>query len=88
MKYRSRTDVIASILNSATTEEGTLMTRIMYGSFLSFTQVKRFLRLLTENDLLDYDEINKVYKTTGKGLRFLVLYEKMDSLLKIQQTAK
>ena len=88
MKYRSRTDVIASILNSATTEEGTLMTRIMYGSFLSFTQVKRFLRLLTENDLLDYDEINKVYKTTRKGLRFLVLYEKKDALLKIQQTAK
>ena len=88
MKYRSRTDVIASILNSATGEEGTLMTRIMYSSFLSFTQVKRFLKLLTENDLLEYDEINKVYKTTGKGLRFLVLYEKMDALLKIQQTAK
>jgi len=84
MKYRSRTDVIASILNSATGEEGTLMTRIMYSSFLSFTQVKRFLKLLTENDLLEYDEINKVYKTTGKGLRFLVLYEKMDALLKIQ----
>jgi predicted transcriptional regulator len=88
MKYRSRTDVIASILNSAKAEEGTLMTRIMYSSFLSFTQVKRFLKLLTENDLLEYDEINKVYKTTGKGLRFLVLYEKMDALLKIQQTAK
>jgi predicted transcriptional regulator len=38
--------------------------------------------------LLEYDEINKVYKTTGKGLKFLVLYEKMDALLKIQQTAK
>ena len=88
MKYRSRTEVLASMLNSATGEEGTLMTRIMYSSFLSFTQVKRFLKLLTENDLLEYDEINKVYKTTGKGLRFLVLYEKMDALLKIQQTAK
>jgi predicted transcriptional regulator len=53
MKYRSRTEIVRQILEIANKgNHGTLRTRIMYGAFLSLAQIKEYLRLLTDNDLL------------------------------------
>lgn len=88
MKYRSRTDIVAAILKSATQEGGTGMTRIMYNSFISFNQIKEYLALLVQNGLLEYQEGNRKYKTSKKGNRFLRLYENVDELLNITSKTK
>ena len=80
MKYRSRTDVIAMILESATKEGGSTKTKIMYNACLSFAQLKEYLLILSQNDLLQYEEINQVYKTTTKGIQYLDLYNNIDEL--------
>ncbi len=88
MGYRYRDEIIASILDSATKEEeGVRMTKVMYASFLSYTQVIYYLRYLIDNKLLEHDELNKRYKTTDKGFHFLELHNRMNSLLDIEQTA-
>ena len=88
MKYRSRTDIVAAILKSATQEGGTGMTRIMYNSFISFNQIKEYLTLLVQNGLLEYHEGNRKYKISKKGNRFLRLYENVDELLNITSKTK
>lgn len=81
-RNRSRNDIVASILRLVK-EKGRLgITNIMYGSYLSYQQVARYLQLLIEGGLLDYDERNGLYRITEKGLQFLELYDKMDELLK------
>ncbi len=80
MKYRSRTDIIAMILESANNEGGSTKTKIMYKAFLSFAQLKEYLLILSQNDLLQYEEINQVYKTTTKGIQYLDLYNNIDEL--------
>jgi predicted transcriptional regulator len=80
MKYRSRTDIIAMILESAHKEEGSTKTKIMYKAFLSFAQLKEYLMVLTQNGLLEYEEITQVYRTTQKGARYLHLYNNIDEL--------
>jgi predicted transcriptional regulator len=82
VKYRSRTDIAAAILKSATVENGAGMTRIMYNAFLSFNQIKEYLSLLASSRLLEYHEGNRKYKTTTKGKHFLKLYENVDELFK------
>jgi predicted transcriptional regulator len=84
MKYRSRIDLIAVILNCAAGEYGALMTHIMYNSFLSHGQLKKILPSLITDGLLEYDENNRVYKTTRKGAQYLKLYKRMDELVKIK----
>jgi predicted transcriptional regulator len=86
MKYRSKNGIFASILNSATGDDGIRITRIMYNSFLSYSQVTYYLRLLRENGTLYYDEMSRVYKTTDRGLKFLELYNGMGELLKVKLT--
>ena len=62
MKYRSRTDIIAMILQAAI--NGATKTRIMYGAYLSYAQVKEYLSFLIEKDLIRYEEGSAIYKLT------------------------
>ncbi len=41
MKYRSRTEIVNSILNAA--NGGATKTKIMYNAFLSYNQLKDYL---------------------------------------------
>ncbi|MGA7042308.1 MAG: winged helix-turn-helix domain-containing protein, partial [Nitrososphaeraceae archaeon] len=53
MKYRSRTDIVGLILEAAN-GGGATKTRIMYKAFLSYAQLKEYLTVLLENNLLEY----------------------------------
>ncbi len=54
MKYRSRTEIVAMILEAA--NGGATKTKIMYKAFLSYAQLKEYLSVLIENDLIEYIE--------------------------------
>ena len=75
MKYRSRTDITAQILEAA--NGGVTKTKIMYKAFLSYAQLKEYLTVLIENGLLEYIEGEQNYRTTEKGNRFLKIYNQI-----------
>ena len=83
MKYRSRIDIVSQILEVA--NGGATRTKIMYKAFLSYSQMKEYLTILTDNNLLSYDEVTHVFKTTEKGFRFLQTYNLIGDVMKIQQ---
>ena len=78
MRYRSRTDICSQILDSA--NGGTTKTKIMYKAYLSYAQLKDYLSVLVENGLLVYDPASKKYKTSEKGLTFLQIYGRMNTV--------
>ena len=77
MMYRSRTEIIATILEAA--NGGVTKTKIMYKAFLSYAQLKEYLSMLVENGLLE-NRVDGIYKTTNKGIKFLGIYSQIDSL--------
>jgi predicted transcriptional regulator len=79
MKYRSRTEIVSMILEAA--NGGATKTRIMYKAFLSYAQLKEYLSVLIENNLLEYLEANHGYKTTEKGFNFLKMHNEIGELL-------
>ncbi len=84
MKHRSRTEITAMILDTANKEA--TKTKIMYNAYLSYNQLKEFLSILTENNLLEYIEGARTFRTTEKGLNFLKMHREMAELL--QDTVK
>ena len=78
MKNRSRSDIIRMILESA--NGGVTKTKIMYSAFLSYQQLKEYLTILQENDLIEYQEGERAYRTTDKGMQLLLLSNKIDEL--------
>ena len=79
MKYRSRTEIVAMILEAG--NGGATKTRIMYKAFLSYAQLREYLSVLIENNLLEYLEGSQTYKTTEKGLNFLKMHNEIGELL-------
>ncbi len=79
MKYRSRTEIIAMMLQAAT--QGATKTRIMYRAYLSYAQLKEYLKLLEEGGLVNYEAGTALYKLTQKGLDFLHTYDRMTELV-------
>ena len=85
MKYRSRTEIVSMMLDAANGGRAT-KTKIMYKAFLSYAQLKEYLSILTENNLIEYLDGTQTFKTTEKGLNYLKMNNEMGELLQI--TAK
>ena len=79
MKYRSRTEIVSMILEAA--NGGATKTRIMYKAFLSYAQLKEYLSVLIQINLMEYLEGSQSYKTTEKGLNLLKLHNEIAQLL-------
>jgi predicted transcriptional regulator len=79
MKYRGRTEIVATILEAANGRA--TKTKIMYVAFLSYNQLKEYLSVLKENNLIEYNEGTQTYKTTEKGLNYLKMNNEIGELL-------
>ena len=82
MGNRSRTEIVGNILEAS--NGGASKTKIMYTAFLSYNQLKEYLSVLIENNLIEYLDGTKTFKTTEKGLNFLKTHNEIGELL--QQT--
>ena len=71
--------MLATMLEAA--NGGTTKTKIMYNAFLSYNQLKDYLSVLIENNLIEYLEGTQTYKTTEKGLNFLKMNNQIGELL-------
>ena len=60
--------------------------KIMYNAYLSYNQLKEYISILIENNLLEYIEGARTFRTTEKGLNFLKMNREMAELL--QNTVK
>jgi predicted transcriptional regulator len=93
MSSRSRSEIVSHILDVASggsgvvgdDNDGATMTEILYKVFLSDDQLKEYLMILTESDLLCYHAETHTYKPTEKGHMFLQAYNQIDQILKEQQ---
>ncbi len=83
MRHRSKTDIFCDILDASNDRSGVMKTKIMYKAFLSYTQSKEYLPVLTASGLLQYDVKTQTFKTTEKGLRFLNAYNWIGEAMKI-----
>ena len=75
---------MGNILDAA--NGGVSKTKIMYIAFLSYAQLKEYLSILIDNNLLVYLDGTNKFKTTEKGLNLLKIHNEMAELLKATLT--
>lgn len=81
---RSRSDIIRQILEVTKGEggSGATKTKLTYKAVLSYEQLKEYLNILIESELLRYDSTLHTFKITENGLMFLQAYNEIDQTLK------
>jgi predicted transcriptional regulator len=80
MKYRSRSEIIATILEAAN-GGGATKTTIMYKAATSYEHMKQFLLSLAEEGLIEYEQGRMTYRTTAKGMHLLQLYNNVNEMV-------
>lgn len=80
LKRRSKSEIISSILE-VTNGNRVGLTEIQFKTYLSYNMVKEYLLQLRQNDLIEYTEGDRTFKTTPKGMQALQMYSRMDALL-------
>ena len=85
MGYRSRTEIVCNILDAANVG-GATKTKIMYTAFLSYAQLNEYFSILVKNNLIEYLDGTQTFKTTEKGLNYLIKYREIGELLQQQTT--
>jgi predicted transcriptional regulator len=58
----------------------------MYSAFLSYNQLNEYLSILIENNLIEYLDGTKTFKTTEKGLNYLNIHNEIRKLVPQQNT--
>ena len=87
MKYRSRMEIVCNILVATNGGGGgATKTKIMFAAFLSYGQLKEYLSVLIDNNLIEYSNGTQTFKATEKGLNYLKTYREIGELL--QQTTQ
>jgi predicted transcriptional regulator len=79
-RIRDRIEIICQILQVANGGV-TRKIKLMYKVNLSYAQLKGYIIILTESDLLRYDLDTQTFKTTEKGLSLLEAYNQMSYVL-------
>jgi predicted transcriptional regulator len=81
-KNRNRMEIVANLLTIAKT--GALKTHLMYRANLSYLMVTEYLNFLCGAGLiretLDEEGTAKMYQTTPKGLKYLEVYDSLQSI--------
>jgi predicted transcriptional regulator len=88
MKYRSRTEIVSNILDAANGGGGATKTKIMYKAFLSYNQLKEYIAVLIQNNLIEYSNGTQTFKTTEKGFNYLKTHSEIGELLQQTTTIK
>jgi predicted transcriptional regulator len=85
MTPRTRIDIISQILETASSGVST-KSKIMHRANLNYEQLKEYLMVLYDMNLLSYNPDTHTYKTTEKGFRFLETYYKLDDVIQSRRT--
>ena len=83
MAYRSREEIFASILSTAGSGAGVTRSKIMFGSYLTYAQVVEYSKILIERGLLEYDPLDRTFRTTPNGFTFIELQNEINQMIKI-----
>jgi predicted transcriptional regulator len=81
MKPRSKIEIIADILESIMSDSTMPSSKIMYKAFLSYKQLKEYVPLLLQNELIQQHENGQTLMITSKGLNFLEMYNRLPEFL-------
>jgi predicted transcriptional regulator len=77
MKHRSKVEIIADMLETIMADSSMSSSKIMYKAFLSYKQLKEYVPLLLQNELIRHGEKDRTFMITDKGLYYLEMYNNL-----------
>jgi predicted transcriptional regulator len=85
-RYRSKPEVISSILKSTQSYTGATTAQIQYETYVSYKKLKDYLTLLIQHKQIEFEREEMMFRITESGINALHVFDEMDKLLALQLT--
>jgi predicted transcriptional regulator len=85
MRDRSPEEIFAAILNAAGSGRRMTLTKLIFNCMLAHSKAIEYSATLVQNGLLEFDRLDKVFRTTHKGFEYLKLHNEMSEIFKIEE---
>ena len=72
---RTNNEIVASMLKSAI--KGANSLKIMDGAYINHTNLKKYLKILIGNNMIEYESETRIFRTSEKGIEFLRFIENL-----------
>jgi predicted transcriptional regulator len=82
MRNRQKDEMVRDILTSA--NGGSTISQIMFRAYASHSQAKTYLTMLVEKGYIEYDPIERKYRTSPQGLEYLAAVHNLSEILSIE----
>ena len=79
MQNRQKDEMIRDILTVA--NGGAVISHLMFKASASHAQAKSYLAALIESGMIEFDPLDRKYRTTAKGLEYLQAMERIAGIL-------
>jgi predicted transcriptional regulator len=83
VKYRTREEIFASILTAAGSGRCMTLNKLIFNCYLPHFAAIESTATLVQSGLLEFDRLDKVFRTTDKGFKYLELHNEMSEILKV-----
>lgn len=78
-RYRHRINIITQLLNGASTP--LTRTNMRYRAMVFYEQLKEYLVMLAQNDIIAYDKPSRRFATIERGYQFVKRYDDLIELI-------
>ena len=87
MRYRYRTlnEIYASILNAAGSGKRMTLTKLIFDCYIPHSAAIKFTATLVQGGLLEFDSLERVFRTTDKGFKYLELHNEMSEIFEVKE---
>ena len=76
MNNRTNNEIVASILKSAI--KGANSLKIMDCSYINHTKLKKYLKILIDNNMIEHEAPTRIFRTSEKGIEFLKIHREFE----------
>jgi predicted transcriptional regulator len=85
MRYRTPNEIYASILIAAGSGKRMTLTKLVFDCYIPHSAAIKFTATLVESGLLGFDRLEKVFRTTDRGFKFLELHNEMSEIFEVKE---
>jgi predicted transcriptional regulator len=85
MRYRTRDEIYASFLNAAGSGKRMTLNKLVFHCYIPHSTAIKSTATLVQSGLLEFDRLDRVFRTTDKGFKYLQIHNEMSEIFEVKE---
>jgi len=85
MRYRTREEIFAAILTASGSGRHMTLNKLVFYCYIPHSAAVKSTAILVQQGLLEFDKLDRTFRTTDKGFKYVGLHNKMNKVFQLRE---